>query len=481
MPSAGTRRHQADEQDEDCDLSPAEYHNKVWERAFHLFFLVSLFALCMGLVGIITLKPELLERAKRFELKMTAPLVNSSCIAGLKKADRRSAAQTLGLIVHTVKTKKMSLTHKTLPNFDGLTILLAVALGINFIMLVNMEYPYSLCCRPKFCFGESQSNITRGFELPEPLFAFPTPSVVSNFLAKFVFLLVAFIVSITSELEIRKLDCEDIVAVVSRKNLEQIYGDRVDSLGVAKRFCNVLHTECELSISISFDLSTPATSLSLVVLSSIFVCLVCFIKWYVWLKFVADIVTFDEIRQDRDSGDENTRSRSQLTRIRRSQRISRLLSGRSVSITNRSRRASNRSNARVGYPIAGRFLNPTSNDQSIDIASNRNSMNRSGNNRERVRSNASSRKTPYHVTVQSNIDLTKHKESPEPSNTIDCVICLEQIDIHCSNPKQKTECLPCGHVFHESCIEEWFKSKEDNAFANEEVKLNCPVCRHTAR
>ena len=48
-------------------------------------------------------------------------------------------------------------------------------------------------------------------------------------------------------------------------------------------------------------------------------------------KFVADIVTFDEIRQDGYSGDEITRSRSHLTRIRRSQRISRLLSGRSVS------------------------------------------------------------------------------------------------------------------------------------------------------
>ena len=108
-------------------------------------------------------------------------------------------------------------------------------------------------------------------------------------------------------------------------------------------------------------------------------------------------------------------------------------------------------------------------------------MNQSGNNRQHVRSSASSRKTPYHVTVQSNIDHTKHKESPEPSNTIDCVICLEQIDIYCSNPKQKTQCLPCGHVFHENCIEEWFKSKEENAFANEPVKLNCPVCRHTAR
>ena len=181
MPSAGSRRYQADEQEEACDLSPAEYNNKVWTRAFHLFFLVSAFAMNMGLVGIITLKPELLERAKRFELQMTAPLANSSCIDGLKEADRQSASQTLGLIVHTVRTKKMALTHKTLPNFDGLTALLAVALAINFIMLINMEYPYSLCCRPKFCFGESQSHITRGFELPEPLFAFPTPQLFVTF------------------------------------------------------------------------------------------------------------------------------------------------------------------------------------------------------------------------------------------------------------------------------------------------------------
>ena len=478
MPTTRSRTYNVDEQEEPCDLSPTVYTSKVWTRAFHLFFFVSLFAMCMGLIGIIIFKTELLERAKKFEVKMSAPLGNSSCIAGLKKADRQSATQTLGLVVHIVKTKQMALTNTTLPSFDGLAILLAVALAINFVMLVNMEYPYSLCCRPKFCFGEPQGNSTRGFELPEPLFAFPTTSIVSNFLAKFVFLLVTFIVSITSEIEIRKPDCEDIMAVVSKKNLEQIYGDRVDSLGLAKRFCNTLHKECELSISIFFDLSTPATSLLLLMLSSIFVCLVCFIKWYVWIKFVADIVTFDEIRQD---GDENTRSTSNLTRIRRSQRISRLLSGRSVSITTRSRRASNRTNAHIGYPRAGRFLDSISNNQSIPITPDRNSTNQSGNERQYVRAFDSSLKTPYHVTIQSNTDNPIRKESPRPSNTIDCVICLEQIDINDSSCEQKSQCLPCGHVFHDNCIEEWFKSKEENAFANEVVKLNCPVCRHTAR
>ena len=53
-------------------------------------------------------------------------------------------------------------------------------------------------------------------------------------------------------------------------------------------------------------------------------------------EFVADIVTFDEIREGGD-GDENTRSTSNLTRIRRSQRISRRGSG-EASVYDRSRR-----------------------------------------------------------------------------------------------------------------------------------------------
>ena len=133
-------------------------------------------------------------------------------------------------------------------------------------------------------------------------------------------------------------------------------------------------------------------------------------------------------------------------------------------------------NAHIEYPRAGRFLNSISNNQSIEITRDRNSTNQIGNERQ-----YSSLKTPYHVTIQSNTDNPKRKESPEPSNTIDCVICLEQININDPSCKQKSQCLPCGHVFHDNCIEEWFKSKEENAFANEAVKLNCPVCRHTAR
>ena len=131
----------------------------------------------------------------------------------------------------------MALTHKTLPNFDGLTALLAVALAINFIMLINMEYPYSLCCRPKFCFRSAQSHITRGFELPEPLFAFPTPSIVCNFLSKFVFHVARNIhISITSELEVRKPDCKDIMAVVSKKKARANIWGSSGLIGSCKTF-----------------------------------------------------------------------------------------------------------------------------------------------------------------------------------------------------------------------------------------------------
>jgi len=43
----------------------------------------------------------------------------------------------------------------------------------------------------------------------------------------------------------------------------------------------------------------------------------------------------------------------------------------------------------------------------------------------------------------------------------ECSICLENYQIN-----DKVSHLPCGHFYHERCLTEWFKKKEE-----------CPLCR----
>lgn len=47
----------------------------------------------------------------------------------------------------------------------------------------------------------------------------------------------------------------------------------------------------------------------------------------------------------------------------------------------------------------------------------------------------------------------------------ECAICLDEINY---NFKQNIYMLPCLHVYHESCIYEWFEKKRE---------YMCPVCR----
>ena len=87
----------------------------------------------------------------------------------------------------------------------------------------------------------------------------------------------------------------------------------------------------------------------------------------------------------------------------------------------------------------------------------------------------------YDTNADSSKSLNGKDNIDEKKSNISCVICLDDIDIHSTSIDDQIKCLPCGHVFHQNCIEEWFSSKEKNAVPNEEVKLNCPICRHTAR
>ena len=504
-----------------------------WNTLFQTFFICNAIGLILFLIALQIYKPTSMERAKQVDVELVSPLSHEleSCIKDQKNpADIK---KTLDLIDYIAKTKKTSLAFTAVPNYNGYTILLGIALGFNIITLLNMEFPYSLCCCGyNSCFKKRNNNNNRPFDLPEPLFAYPTISILrGNYLPKFLLLLCSFIVSLTTEIESKQPDCDDIISVTTRKHLESIYGDKVDSITLAKDYCKVLHQNCKVSINIKFlSTDTPNISLLLLMISSIFICLICVIKWYVWVKFVSDLVEFEENDNNYSNlldGNANqavngNNNNARLISIRRSTRISRLLAGRNID-ANRQRLLDEEQ--QNGLPRAGRFINNNNNNNNINERNvvpnrnpnrnpintmqddNNNSRRNSGGSNHRMKNN----KSKYHVNhnlknmethvishnekkqynnnnnnnLKTNVeeDTPNSKKDTSDSNTsnINCVICLDNIDINSTVAQEQIKCLPCGHVFHECCIEEWFTSKKNNAFSNEEVKLNCPVCRHTAR
>lgn len=57
---------------------------------------------------------------------------------------------------------------------------------------------------------------------------------------------------------------------------------------------------------------------------------------------------------------------------------------------------------------------------------------------------------------------TTTTDAPD-TQTLDCVICYNEIDI---NDRSGYMLAPCLHVFHTTCLEQWM-----------EVKMECPICR----
>lgn len=51
------------------------------------------------------------------------------------------------------------------------------------------------------------------------------------------------------------------------------------------------------------------------------------------------------------------------------------------------------------------------------------------------------------------------------TNTLDCIICHNEID---TNDPQGYMLTPCDHIFHRQCLEQWM-----------DVKMECPVCRNS--
>lgn len=67
--------------------------------------------------------------------------------------------------------------------------------------------------------------------------------------------------------------------------------------------------------------------------------------------------------------------------------------------------------------------------------------------------------------------IISHESPPSPlptSSTVECSICLENLDVRC--PTNPCFALPCAHVFHQKCISLW-----------REKSVQCPICKRTEK
>ena len=55
----------------------------------------------------------------------------------------------------------------------------------------------------------------------------------------------------------------------------------------------------------------------------------------------------------------------------------------------------------------------------------------------------------------------------------ECSICLTPID-------ENSRTLPCTHIFHKDCIDEWYETSKIEIYDHEssQVEWQCPLCRH---
>eukprot|EP00804_Cyclotella_cryptica_P025963 CCRYP_002790-RA/>CCRYP_002790-RA protein AED:0.01 eAED:0.01 QI:255/1/1/1/0.66/0.5/4/203/1156 len=64
---------------------------------------------------------------------------------------------------------------------------------------------------------------------------------------------------------------------------------------------------------------------------------------------------------------------------------------------------------------------------------------------------------------ESNNGTTMMSTDASDAQTLDCVICYNEIDV---NDRSGYMLAPCLHIFHSTCLEQWM-----------EVKMECPICR----
>ncbi|CAH0482855.1 unnamed protein product [Peronospora belbahrii] len=70
---------------------------------------------------------------------------------------------------------------------------------------------------------------------------------------------------------------------------------------------------------------------------------------------------------------------------------------------------------------------------------------------------------PVKYNYERRIDLQHLALLKDSDNSIDCVICMVELDIEARDYM----IAPCDHIFHRECLEGWMQ-----------VKMECPTCRH---
>ena len=152
---SNTRRQQSSQPSSPSSRRPLSSNNNnnnnhgnkhKWNTLFQTFFICNAIGLILFLIALQIYKPTSMERAKQVDVELVSPLSHelASCIK-----DQQNPAdikKTLDLIDYIAKTKKTSLAFTAVPNYNGYNILLGITLGLNIIKLLNMEFPYSLCC-----------------------------------------------------------------------------------------------------------------------------------------------------------------------------------------------------------------------------------------------------------------------------------------------------------------------------------------------
>ena len=75
-----------------------------------------------------------------------------------------------------------------------------------------------------------------------------------------------------------------------------------------------------------------------------------------------------------------------------------------------------------------------------------------------------------HISLTESLrDLVTNGGNGRLQSTIECCICLEEIESWCEDAAKRATALECVHVFHRACISEWRSSR-----------LSCPVCMHNS-
>jgi hypothetical protein len=77
--------------------------------------------------------------------------------------------------------------------------------------------------------------------------------------------------------------------------------------------------------------------------------------------------------------------------------------------------------------------------------------------------NARSYENPVDQDILSSLpDITIEDVNKLPQDKKDCVICLSKYE-----NGEKAIIIPCTHLFHSKCIQDWFKSQN-----------TCPICKY---